>query len=373
MRNPVQTFAAAILAAAAAAAPAAAQPTQGIAIVVADWLDGWGPDGGWIAAPSGQGLGKAPTVIHEASAQLPPGLYNVYWVQDADIAPLLLEANVTVDAGEMTEVRAVTGATLQLADWAPRPVAGHAWFGAIPTTTASYDFVNRTTTGDSIFLPPGEYDFLYENDDTDDIPPIWLGTQNIEPAFAGVGLEVMGGDAGIVVVRPIPGGAAGAAGIQANDVITAVGGQSVAGMELADAVALMRGPSGSPVTVTVARDGQSRDVTIVRGTVEPQRIIRATGGIRLEQPTDGVDPIGPDGWWGVVFAGNAPENDAYLNWEDGHSTGALLLGPAPYDVYWNPTGEGDPVLIAANVNVAGELVTVTPAPPEPAPAPPPGK
>ncbi len=308
---------------------------------------------------------------------MPAGLYNVYWVQDGEIEPLLLQANVAVGDGEMTEVRAVTGATLELADWVPRPVAGHAWFGAIPTTATTYDFVNRTTNGNSIFLPPGQYDFLYENDDTDDIPPIWLGTQDIEPAFAGIGLEVMADDAGILVVRAIPGGPAGAAGVQADDIITAVDGKSIVGMELAEAVALLRGPSGSSVSVTVTRGDQSRDVTITRSTVEPQRVIRANGGIQLAPPTDGVDPIGPDGWWGVVYAGNSPETDAYLNWENGHSTEPLLLGPAPYDVYWNPTGEGDPVLIAANVTVAGALVTVTPAPPAPAeeaPAPPaPGK
>jgi membrane-associated protease RseP (regulator of RpoE activity) len=359
------------LAAALATAPAAAQSTQGITIVTADWLDGWGPDGGWVALPSGQGLGKAPTVIHDPSAALPPGTYNIYWVQDAEIAPLLLEANVTVNAGAMTEVRAATGATLELADWVPPPVAGHAWFGAIVSTSTSSDFVNRTRTGTSIFLPPGEYDFLYENDDTDDIPPIWVGTQTIEPVFAGVGLEVMGDDNGILVVRAIPGGPAEAAGLQADDVITAVDGQSIAGMELADAVALLRGPSESSVTIAVLRDGQTRDVTLVRGTVEPQRIIRANGGIQLAPPMDGVDPIGPGGWWGVVFAGDAPDPGNYRNWEVGHSTAPLLLGPAPYDVYWNPTGEGEPALIAENVAVSGELVTVTPEPqPMPEPAPP---
>ncbi len=360
-----------ILSAAISAVPASAQPAQGITVSAADWLGGWGPDGGWIAVPSGQGLGKAPTVIHDASAPFPAGTYNVYWVQNATLEPLLISANVVVAAGAMTEVRAATGATLELADWAPRPVAGHAWFGAIVSTATSYSMINQTTTGNSIFLPPGQYDFLYENDDTDDVPPIWVGTETIEPIFAGVGLEVTGQDDGVAIVRAIPGGPAEASTIQPGDLIIAVDGQSIVGMALADAVALLRGPSATDVALTIARGGAQFGVTLTRASVEPQRIIRANGGIQLEPPTDGVDPIGPGGWWGVVFAGDPPDTDNYRNWTIGRSDLPLLLGPAPYDVYWNPTGDGEPQLIAANVTVSGALVTVTPAPTgEPTPPPP---
>ncbi|WP_273691089.1 S41 family peptidase [Ketogulonicigenium vulgare] len=88
-------------------------------------------------------------------------------------------------------------------------------------------------------------------------------------SFGGLGLEVTQEDGWVKVVSPMDGTPADVAGLQAGDFITAVDGQSVMGLVLDDAVELMRGPVGSEVTVTIAREGRSEafDVTLVRDTI----------------------------------------------------------------------------------------------------------
>ncbi|PCI12146.1 MAG: hypothetical protein COB71_10250, partial [Thiotrichales bacterium] len=56
------------------------------------------------------------------------------------------------------------------------------------------------------------------------------------------------------------------AGVEAGDYITGINGKSILGESLNEAVDQMRGPPGSPITITIARKGESEplDFTIVR-------------------------------------------------------------------------------------------------------------
>lgn len=72
----------------------------------------------------------------------------------------------------------------------------------------------------------------------------------------------------IVVVSPIEDTPASNAGILPGDVITAIDGESTEGLELSDAVNLIRGPVDSEVTLTVDRDGESLDFDLVRARIE---------------------------------------------------------------------------------------------------------
>lgn len=75
-------------------------------------------------------------------------------------------------------------------------------------------------------------------------------------------------DGNIVVMSPIDGSPAAAAGLQAKDIITTINGQSTAGMSANDAVNKIRGPKGSKVTLAVLRDGnQQLTFTITRDTI----------------------------------------------------------------------------------------------------------
>jgi carboxyl-terminal processing protease len=118
----------------------------------------------------------------------------------------------------------------------------------------------------------------------------------------------------MVVVAPIDGSPAEAAGLQSGDVILAVDGESVNGSTLQDQVGLIRGPEGTDVTLTVERDGETFDLTITRGEiviveVESEMIDDHVGYIALhgfsahasEQFTESLGELLADGADQIVF------------------------------------------------------------------------
>lgn len=80
----------------------------------------------------------------------------------------------------------------------------------------------------------------------------------------GVGVTSSMSTQGLLVEALIEGMPAQKAGIQPGDVITAVDGVSVLGQSLEGAAAWLRGDPGTQVTVTVLRDGESRDYVLTR-------------------------------------------------------------------------------------------------------------
>ncbi len=72
----------------------------------------------------------------------------------------------------------------------------------------------------------------------------------------------------IVVVSPIEDTPAFEAGIRSGDVIVGIDGQSTEGMDLSDAVNLIRGPVNSEVTLTVLRDGEEINFDLTRARIE---------------------------------------------------------------------------------------------------------
>ena len=87
--------------------------------------------------------------------------------------------------------------------------------------------------------------------------------------FGGLGIEVTMDKGFVKVVSPIDDTPASAAGIQPEDFIIAIDGESVLGKTLSEAVDILRGPIGSEVTITVQR-GQEEpfDVLIVRDEIK---------------------------------------------------------------------------------------------------------
>ncbi|MFO1106970.1 MAG: S41 family peptidase [Amaricoccus sp.] len=88
--------------------------------------------------------------------------------------------------------------------------------------------------------------------------------------FGGLGIEVTQENGIVKVVSPIEGTPADKAGIKPGDLITQVNGESVVGLNLNDAVDMMRGPVGSEITITIQRDGTPDpfDVKIKRETIK---------------------------------------------------------------------------------------------------------
>jgi len=88
--------------------------------------------------------------------------------------------------------------------------------------------------------------------------------------FGGLGIEVTREEGFVKVVSPIDDTPAAEAGIEAGDFITHVDGESVLGLNLDQAVELMRGPVGSEIVITVVREGVDEpfDVSIIRDIIK---------------------------------------------------------------------------------------------------------
>jgi carboxyl-terminal processing protease len=93
-------------------------------------------------------------------------------------------------------------------------------------------------------------------------------------SFEGIGASVNVQDGNLIIVRLLPDTPALEAGLLAGDVIAEVDGQSVRGMDLMDAIALIRGPEGTIVRLTIERrtdtgfDPEVFEVDIVRKKIE---------------------------------------------------------------------------------------------------------
>ncbi|MEM9601517.1 MAG: S41 family peptidase [Pseudomonadota bacterium] len=80
--------------------------------------------------------------------------------------------------------------------------------------------------------------------------------------FGGLGIEVGMEDGFVKVVSPIDDTPAQRAGVLAGDLIIRLDDKSVKGLSLNDAVKLMRGKPGSPISLTIVREGADAPLTI---------------------------------------------------------------------------------------------------------------
>ncbi|HEX6861079.1 MAG TPA: S41 family peptidase [Caulobacteraceae bacterium] len=115
--------------------------------------------------------------------------------------------------------------------------------------------------------------------------------------YGGLGIEITSEDGVVKIISPMDDTPASRAGIQAGDYITAVNGESVLGMPVAEAVKQMRGRVGETVTLTIAREkAEPFDVKLVREVIKPKaataRMEGDYGYVRLasfnEKATDEV-------------------------------------------------------------------------------------
>ena len=111
----------------------------------------------------------------------------------------------------------------------------------------------------TVFLPPKKQEETKEE---------------LAGAFEGVGIQLGYKDNRLVVISPLDGMPAKAAGILAGDFILNVKDdikkidKGTDGMSLPDAVEIIRGPKGQPVTLTIAREGKDPfPVTLLRDTI----------------------------------------------------------------------------------------------------------
>lgn len=127
-------------------------------------------------------------------------------------------------------------------------------WGAISGLTDSY--------GDpyTVFLPPSDAQVF---------------NSDISGSFEGVGMQMDTNAQGqIIVVAPLKGSPAEAAGIQSGDIILAIDGTSTQNMTTDVAANLIRGPKGTTVSLTIQRAGvpQPLVIKIVRDTINVPEI-----------------------------------------------------------------------------------------------------
>lgn len=88
--------------------------------------------------------------------------------------------------------------------------------------------------------------------------------------LTGVGIQIAKDEESdrLVVISPIEDTPASEAGILAQDLIVKIDGTDTKGMDVNDAVKLIRGERGSQVTLTIERNGQAKDYAITRERIE---------------------------------------------------------------------------------------------------------
>jgi len=108
--------------------------------------------------------------------------------------------------------------------------------------------------------------------------------------FGGVGMEVTTKNGFLKVITPIEGGPAEKAGIKPKDLIIEIEGKTTKDMVVQEAVNLLRGPKGSPVNVTIEREGEPNPIkiTLIRDkitikSVKQKLLDNQIGYIKLTQ------------------------------------------------------------------------------------------
>ena len=87
------------------------------------------------------------------------------------------------------------------------------------------------------------------------------------PHLSGIGVDVLPDSQGLRVVGVFPGSPAARAGLTRGTVIVKVGARPLAGRSAEFASSLIRGPAGTPVTLTVVTAGKRRRVTMRRANI----------------------------------------------------------------------------------------------------------
>ena len=92
--------------------------------------------------------------------------------------------------------------------------------------------------------------------------------------FGGLGITVGMRDGALTVIAPIEGTPADKAGLESKDIILKIDDKSTIGMTIDDAVAIMRGKVGTPIDLTIVREGATKPLTIniIRGVISIQSV-----------------------------------------------------------------------------------------------------
>ncbi len=117
-----------------------------------------------------------------------------------------------------------------------------------------------------------------------------------EGEYGGLGIEVTMEDGVVKVVSPIDDTPASRAGVKSGDYITHINKEPVFGLSLTEAVAKMKGPAKSSITLTIVREGQDKpfDLRLTRETIALRPVkFEARGTIGYIRVAQFSKPTGP--------------------------------------------------------------------------------
>ena len=107
--------------------------------------------------------------------------------------------------------------------------------------------------------------------------------QDIKGSFDGIGAEISIRKGMLTIISPLKGNPADIAGLKAGDKILKIGDTFTGDLSLDEAVRLIRGPHGTKVRLTIARDGldKAKEYTVTRDIIKVMIL-------ETEQKPDGI-------------------------------------------------------------------------------------
>ena len=105
----------------------------------------------------------------------------------------------------------------------------------------------------SAYLPPADFDDIRED---------------TRGEFGGLGIEVARDNGLLRIVTPLDGTPADEAGLRPGDLITQIDDTPVMGMDLGNAIEMLRGPVDTEVVLQIQRGAEELDVTITRALIQ---------------------------------------------------------------------------------------------------------
>ncbi len=95
-----------------------------------------------------------------------------------------------------------------------------------------------------------------------------IANERIDGSFQGIGAVVESTEDGsVIIVSPIEGSPAEAAGLRTGDILREADGVDLTGMDISAAAALVRGPAGTAVNLLIERGEESFIVEIIRDVI----------------------------------------------------------------------------------------------------------
>ena len=159
------------------------------------------------------------------------------------------------------------------------------------------------------YLPPSQYDRALD-DLSGEFSGIGaeVGMENLVDPADLASCTVVTDTCAMVIVAPLEGSPAQAAGLRAGDRILAIDGTSTTGESLSSLVFEVRGEAGTDVTLTVGRGSQELDITITRAVIDLQEVNAeilsdGIGYVRLTSFTDRATELFRDALAGLIQQG----------------------------------------------------------------------